>query len=57
MITIHNKTLRLEQANFCNAKLYWKMLKESANVKVSSTIILSIRRHWIMLLEIIYGSN
>ena len=26
-----HKTLRLEQANFCNAKLYWKMLKELAN--------------------------
>ena len=36
------KTLRFEQAKFVNAKLYWKMLKESANVKSSSTVNLFI---------------
>ena len=32
------KTLRLEHAKFGNAKLYWKMLKETANIKNSSNI-------------------
>ena len=36
-----HKTLRLEQAKFCNAKLYWKILKELANIESSSTIKLS----------------
>ena len=36
------KTLRFEQAKFVNAKLYWKMLKESANVKSASTVNLDM---------------
>ena len=31
-------TLRLEYAKFCNAKLYWEMLKQKANIKSSSNI-------------------
>lgn len=30
------KTLRLEQAKVANAKLYWKLLKESSNIKASN---------------------
>ena len=33
------KTLRFEQAKFVNAKLYWKMLKESANLKSFQMLI------------------
>ena len=35
------KTLCFEQAKFVNAKLYWKMLKESANLKSFSDVDLS----------------
>ena len=37
-----HKTFRFEQAKIVNAKLYWKMLKESANVKSSTTVNLDM---------------